>query len=168
MPPPPPPPCNQLIDDDVRTVEAELLYGKVLCLSVEDRNTSAMSAWNRCRCHPKVARLLHINYVDEFGFLQYTTINLYCTIPLSADSRYPFLPLRILYVPNLTIFSGLRQPPRTSLVRPSVGTHIPYHREIFSPSLSDPPFSPNAGRSTSNLGPAVTVLSGWRTHLFPF
>ena len=73
---PPPPPCHHLEYDDVRTVEADLLDIKVLCLAVEDRDVATMSAWRCRRRHPKAAGFLRVNSVGEFGLLQYATINL--------------------------------------------------------------------------------------------
>ena len=73
---PPPPPCHHLEYDDVRTVEADLLDIKVLCLAVEDRNDAAMSDWRLRHRHTNTAGFLRLKSIGEFGFLKYATINL--------------------------------------------------------------------------------------------
>ena len=71
-----------------------------------------------------------------------------------------FLPIQILYVRNLTIFSGPNLTPYPFLVRLFVGMHIPYHWEIFSPYPSNRPLSPPTGLPPSQIFPTITVPSG--------
>ena len=79
---PPPPPHHQMEADEVQTVEADLLGGKVLRLAVEDRNAATMSDRRRRFRHPKAAGLPHANSVGGFGFLRYITINLSLSQPV--------------------------------------------------------------------------------------
>ena len=66
---PPPPTRHHLEADDVWAVEAEILDGEVLRLTVEDRDASAMSA--QCRCHrqPKYAGLPHVKSAGDLGLM---------------------------------------------------------------------------------------------------
>ena len=121
---------NQLEYENVQTAEAELFDGEVLRLVVEDPGAAVVSTQRRYRHHPKAAGFPCVKYVGKFCLLNNPQSTCPCASPRSDNSRPPFRPLRMLYVPNLTTFSGPRLSSRLFLVRPPVGSHTPYHQKI--------------------------------------
>ena len=66
---PPPPPRHQLKADEVRAVEAQPFYSKVLRLAVENCDAAAASTWRLRHHHPKLARIPHVKFVSDFYLL---------------------------------------------------------------------------------------------------
>ena len=63
----------------------ELLNGKVLRLTVEDRATDTTIYWRLRFCHPKAAGIPHVNSVGEFVFLLHAAINLCLRQPVKRQ-----------------------------------------------------------------------------------
>ena len=126
-----------------------------------------MSAQRRLRNHQKASRLPRVNSVGKFGFLQHATINLYLRQP--AHHRFQTSVPSAQYIIRVEPHHLLRPSsvPPSLLGKPLCRFAHPLPLNIIFLPLSDLSLSSPAGRFTLQLGPVITLLSGFRACPLP-